>query len=96
MSDKPKVTHQARDHKGEFVIKHEESVIAKMTYTRVGNTRIIIDHTEVNEAHKEKGLGRAIVEAGVEWARQNEVKVIPLCPFAKSIINKTPELQDVL
>jgi uncharacterized protein len=32
----------------------------------------------------------------VEFVREKNVKVIPLCPFAKSVFDKTPEYRDVL
>jgi predicted GNAT family acetyltransferase len=40
--------------------------------------------------------GKKLVKAGVEFAREHNLTVLPLCPFAKAIINKTPEFQDVL
>jgi hypothetical protein len=40
--------------------------------------------------------GRRLVEASVQWAREANVKLIPLCPFAKSVFDKTPEFRDVL
>jgi Predicted acetyltransferase len=67
-----------------------------MTYSWAGDDKFIIDHTEVDEAYGGKGLGKDLVKAGVEYAREKNVKVIPLCPFAKKVIAKTPEFQDVL
>ena len=37
-----------------------------------------------------------MVAKAVEFAREKKLKIIPLCPFAKSVINKTPEFQDIL
>jgi uncharacterized protein len=34
--------------------------------------------------------------AAVDYARKNQIKVIPLCRFAKSVFDKTPEIKDVL
>ena len=31
-----------------------------------------------------------------EYAREKGIKIIPLCPFAKSVFDKTPEFRDVL
>jgi hypothetical protein len=42
------------------------------------------------------GAGAKLVAAAVEWARAANRKVIPLCPFAKSVFDKTPEYKDVL
>jgi predicted GNAT family acetyltransferase len=32
----------------------------------------------------------------VESVRKKGIKIVPLCPFAKSVFEKTPELNDVL
>ena len=32
----------------------------------------------------------------VEYAREKGIKIIPLCPFAKSVFDKTSEFKDVL
>jgi predicted GNAT family acetyltransferase len=32
----------------------------------------------------------------VLFARENNIKIIPLCPFAKSVFDKTEEIRDVL
>jgi predicted GNAT family acetyltransferase len=90
------VQHQSGDTKGEFFIEKEGSVVAKMTYSKLGSTQIIIDHTEVSDEMRGQDLGNALVEAGVEYAREQGLKVIPLCPFAKATIEKDPDLQDVL
>lgn len=74
----------------------DEKQAGKMTYSKLGESKIIIDHTEVEEPFKNTGAGRKLVEYGVEWARKNDVKVLPLCPFAKNLIERDPDLQDVL
>ena len=69
---------------------------AEMTYSRAGTTRIIIDHTGVPEALKGRGVGKRLVEAAVKDARAEGFKIIPLCPFAKATLEKTPDWQDVV
>lgn len=69
---------------------------AEMTYSRAGETRIIIDHTGVPEALKGQGVGKKLVEAAVKDARAENFKIIPLCPFAKATLDRTPEWQDVV
>ena len=32
----------------------------------------------------------------VEFAREKSIKIMPLCPFAKSVFDKVTEFQDVL
>lgn len=67
-----------------------------MTYTWAGEERFIIDHTEVEEAYTGKGVGKEMLLKAVEFARENNKKIIPLCPFAKATFQKHEELQDVL
>ncbi len=32
----------------------------------------------------------------VKFARENKIKIIPLCPFAKSVFDRLEEIKDVL
>lgn len=67
-----------------------------MTYTWAGPTKFIIDHTEVSENYTGKGLGRQMLSAAVDFAREKGLKILPLCPFAKSVFDKEADLADVL
>lgn len=82
--------------KGMFYIEQENLIVAEMTYVWAGKDRIIIDHTEVAEVLKGKGAGKQMVAKAVEFARAKEIKIIPLCPFAKSVFDKVNEFKDVL
>jgi uncharacterized protein len=92
MSDS--VTHVPAGHKGAFVIEREGKRLAEMTYSMAGD-RLIIDHTDVSEALRGTGSGGKLVAAAVEWARTNGKKILPLCPFAKSVFDKQPGYRDV-
>lgn len=79
-----------------FYIGEKSNPLGQMTYSRAGETTIIIDHTEVSESLKGKGAGKQLVAAGVDYARKNNLKIIPLCTFAKSVFEKVNEYRDVL
>ena len=93
---KQEVKLEVNDKNGFFYIEIDNKTIAKMTFVFAGNDKIIIDHTEVNDTHSGKGFGKIMVEKAVEYAREKGIKIIPLCPFAKKIIDKTPKFQDIL
>lgn len=82
--------------KGAFFIEDHTGRIAQMTFSKAGEGRIIIDHTEVSDVLRGKGAGKQLVSAVVDYARKNNVKVLPLCTFTKSVIDKVKEFQDVL
>nr|WP_315150490.1 GNAT family N-acetyltransferase [uncultured Flavobacterium sp.] len=84
------------DKNGFFHIDINGKTEAKMTFIFAGPDKIIIDHTEVNEGNNGKGFGKKLVAKAVEFAREKNIKIIPLCPFAKKVFDKTPEFRDVL
>ena len=83
-------------NKGAFYIASEGTTNALMSFVFAGEHQIIIDHTEVRPEFNGKGYGKALVAQSVHYARENGIKIIPLCPFAKKVFDKTPEFQDVL
>jgi len=87
---------EINDRKGFFHIDINGKTEAKMTFVFAGPDKIIIDHTEVNEGNNGKGYGKKMVAKAVEYAREKNIKIIPLCPFAKKVFDKTPEFRDVL
>lgn len=89
------VERQDGESKGRYrlVIDGNE---AEMTYSRVGKSQIIIDHTEVPNALRGRKVGERLVRQAVEDARRDSVILIPLCPFAKAQFDRHPEWHDVL
>ncbi|MEQ8475330.1 GNAT family N-acetyltransferase [Fulvivirga sp.] len=90
------VQHQETENKGKFYINDGNEAIAEMTYSKAGEQKIIIDHTEVNDQYRGQNLGLKLVTAAVEMARKNNIKIMPLCPFAKRVFEKTAKFSDVL
>lgn len=84
------------DKNGYFYIEGEGLMQAQMTFVFAGSERMIIDHTEVQPGNEGKGYGKQMVSAAVEYARANGIKIIPLCPFAKSVFDRVSEFRDVL
>ncbi|HOY18954.1 MAG TPA: GNAT family N-acetyltransferase [Haliscomenobacter sp.] len=81
---------------GYFYIEVDGVMQAQMTFVFAGPERIIIDHTEVQPGNEGKGYGKKMVSAAVDYAREKHIKIIPLCPFAKSVFDRVPEFRDVL
>ncbi len=90
------INHTTSESKGTFYIGTKDALQAEMTYSKAGDSLIIIDHTEVDESLRGTGAGKALVNSAVEYARANNLKIIPLCPFANAVFKKNPAYADVL
>jgi len=87
-------THIPDGHKGAFGIDRDGKRLATMTYSLAGDI-IIIDHTDVDRILRGTGAGAKLVAAAVAWARAEHRRIMPLCPFARSVFEKKPEYADV-
>ena len=90
------VTHEPDGHRGAFVIRDGERQLATMTYSMAGDKVMMIDHTQVDDSLRGSGAGKSLVAAAVGWARAAGTQIMPVCPFARSVFDKTPEFADVL
>tara|TARA_R110002049_G_scaffold308171_2_gene511228 strand:+ start:490 stop:771 length:282 start_codon:yes stop_codon:yes gene_type:complete len=83
------------ENKGEFFFEVDGNKLGLMTYSHAGSGKIIIDHTEVDESLKGQGVGYKLIEAAVEYAITNDLKIMPLCPFVNAVFKKRSEYNDV-
>jgi predicted GNAT family acetyltransferase len=83
-------------NKGYFAALDDDKTAGSIYYTMAGESRMILDHTEVNNDYRGQGIGKKILMYIVDYARQNKIQIIPLCPFAKSVFDKTESIRDVL
>ena len=90
------IKHITDQKGGAFVYEQDGKRLGEMVYVMAGETKMIIEHTEVDESLKGQGVGKKLQEQLVAFVREKNIKVMPLCPFAKATFDKTPEWQDVL
>ncbi|MCM1034342.1 MAG: N-acetyltransferase [Paludibacter sp.] len=70
--------------------------MGEMTYVRQSPDIMIIDHTQTFRGFEGKGVGRRLVEAGITYAKNNNMRIRPLCSFARAYISKFPDLQQLV
>jgi predicted GNAT family acetyltransferase len=83
-------------HRGRFFIEQDDEMVAEIVYSHGAADTIIIEHTEVDESLQGKNIGYELVHKTVEYAREKGLKITPLCSFAKAVIDKHEDFQDVL
>lgn len=88
--------HEDNGKNGRFFLVLGHQSIAEMTYVWEGGNRIIIDHTIVDESLKGQGVGKKLLIALASFAREKKINVLPLCPFAKAMMGKDIQFNDLL
>lgn len=67
---------------------------AYLSYQDAGD-KLIYDHTIVPDALGGQGIGKALTQHALDYAREQGKKVVPTCSFVASFIQKNPEYQDI-
>jgi uncharacterized protein len=84
-----------RENRSRFTVR-TPSGLAYISYERPDDRTIDLQHTVVPEADRGRGVGASLVEAAVNHARENELRVIATCPFVKAWLEKHPEHRDAV
>ena len=68
---------------------------AVLQYRRSG-ARMTFMHTLVPEAWRGQGIAQKLAHAGLEHARAEGLRVVPICEFVQSYLKKHPEYQSLV
>jgi len=86
------VTHNENAQRFEVGI---DGLCAFMNYSRFPG-RIVYTHTEVPKPLEGQGLAAKLARAALDFARVNDLRVVPLCPYVSGFIRKHAEYQDLV
>lgn len=92
MSKDLNVLHDAAQRR--FEIELGDSV-AFAAYALHDNN-IVFTHTEVPPRHEGNGIGTLLIKAGLGYARDQSLTVIPSCPFFAAYMKKHSEVRSLL
>ena len=87
------IKHYDDGKKGHFKAVEGDVQAGIMTYVWAGD-KFVIQHTVGNPDFK--GIGKKLLDEAIAFARNNNSKIIPLCPFAKKMFDKHEDIRDVL
>ncbi|HUI74809.1 MAG TPA: GNAT family N-acetyltransferase [Candidatus Acidoferrum sp.] len=90
--DALKVVHNGAENRFEIALGNE---LALLTYRRRPDC-IVYNHTEVPRAFEGRGIAGKLTRAGLDYARSQNLHVVPTCPYIADFIRKHPEYQDLL
>jgi uncharacterized protein len=90
------ITHAEQGGLGVFALDKNGSRVAEMTYRRLGESRILVDHTHVDPALRGHGVARQLLDAAVAWARQTNTRISATCSYVVVQFARDASLRDVM
>ncbi len=92
LPDQIPVRHNSASNRFEI---EKDGALAVLDYLLRKN-EIVFIHTGVPPEWEGRGIGSRLARAGLEYARAQKKKVVPLCWFVRGFIERHPEYQDLL
>lgn len=89
------IKQKETEGKGMFYVEKDGEIVAELTYTMNDNNVMTLDHSETEPGFEGQGLASGLVKHSVEYARENDIKIDPLCKYAAKQFEKHKEYQEV-
>jgi uncharacterized protein len=89
--DKLEITHNPANQRFEVWI---DGHLSKLDYIQDGKN-FVITHVGVYPEHRGQGVAAKIVDAGLQYARENSLRVIPMCSYAAAYIRRNPQYMEL-
>lgn len=88
--------HTKTEKGGQLEATENGKSAGEIVYSSKEDNQIIIEHTEVDPGFQGQGVGKKLVGKVAEYARENNLKIVPECSYARKVMERTPEFEDVL
>lgn len=76
--------------KGEIQLFSDDKKAGKMDISVIGN-KLTVYHTEVSKEFEGRGFAKILLEKLVGYAREHDLKIVPLCPYVHAQFKRHPD-----
>lgn len=90
------IKHTKNADGGEFAAFIDNEQAGLISYLNEAGGVMALEHTEVDDRFRGQAVGKNILLEIVEYARQNGLKIKPVCPFIVSMFKRYEDIRDVL
>ena len=92
-----KYTNNKSGNGGFIALNNDEEEIGRLTYTIFPEDhKLIISFVLVHKKFEGRGMGKFLVEYAIQFARENNWKIYPHCSYARSVMNRMNDVEDIL
>jgi predicted GNAT family acetyltransferase len=82
------VAREELDGVHEFVLRVDGKRLGSLEFTRPDAKTLRIEYVDVALELRGTGLGRQLVQAAVAWAKETDQQVVPICSYARMVIQR--------
>ena len=87
------VTHNPEQNV--FFVEHDGET-AYLSYQQLPDGTLDYAHTYTPNEVRGLGIASAIIRYALDYARENDIRIIPSCPFVESYIDRHSEYADLV
>lgn len=81
---------------GVITLQKESEEVGRLTYTIFPEDhKLIISFVLVHSKFEGKGMGKYLVDEALRFARENNLKVYPHCSYARSVMMRMQDVDDI-
>lgn len=89
------IKHKQDGSRGIFYMEDEQGIVSDLKYNLHNNNILSADSTETRENLQGKGLASKVLDYVVNYAREHNIKIDPVCPFVEAKFDEIESYQDV-
>lgn len=89
------IKHKQDGSRGIFYMEGEQGIVSDLKYNLRGKHILSADSTETRESLQGHGLASKVLDHVVNYARENNLKIDPVCPFVEAKFDEIESYQDV-
>ena len=90
-----KIAEEISPTGGSFYLEKDGEKLAEMIFS-LNEENLVIIETKARPEYTDHDEGLALVMYAVNYARENYLSILAVCPYANSVFLKNPEIRDVL
>jgi len=88
-----KIVHKEADNS--FLLMLDDENIGEIDY-KLDGVKMRLMHTGVNNEHGGKGYAKLLLDYVIGYARENNLKIIPICPYVVKAMRNKEFYKDIL
>ena len=90
------VTREELNGVHEFVLRIDGQRRGYLEYNRPEVGVMQIEYVEVSPELRGSGFGRQLVQKAADFARESNLRIVPICPYARAVIHRDPAMSQLL